>query len=53
MTGDYWGYIATAYGVTALVAGGVAVWILWEHRRLRAELARYGSSPSGELDDAP
>lgn len=40
MTGEHWGYIALAYGVTAATILFLLIRILLEHRRLRGELAR-------------
>lgn len=46
---DHWVYVALAYGVTVVTIGAVAARIILEHRRLRAELARYGAR--GARDD--
>lgn len=40
----HWTFIALAYGVTVLVIGAAAGRIVFEHRRLRAELARLQAS---------
>ena len=40
MSESYGSFILLAYGVTLLVIGGVALRIILEHRRLRAELDR-------------
>jgi heme exporter protein CcmD len=40
MSAQHWTFVALAYGVTFLVVGAVAARIVFEHRRLRAELAR-------------
>lgn len=39
---DHWIYVVLAYGVTIATIGAIAARIILEHRRLRAELARYG-----------
>lgn len=40
MNESYGVFIVLAYGLTAIVIGGLALRIILEHRRLRAELAR-------------
>ncbi len=40
MSESYATFIVLAYGLTFAVIGGVALRIILEHRRLRAELAR-------------
>jgi len=42
-------FIILAYGVTTVVIGGVALRIILEYRRLRAELARFGAK--GQRDE--
>ena len=44
MDGPYVSYIATAFGLAALVLIGMTAAILADHRRLRRELARLGDS---------
>lgn len=40
---EHAGFILLAYGITTLVIGGIALRIILDYRRLRAELARFGA----------
>lgn len=40
MNDEHWGYILLAYGVTAATLLALVLRILFDYRRLRAELAR-------------
>lgn len=53
MNEAHWGYIALAYGVTLLVVGALALRIVLEHRRLRAELARLEATAVNKQSEAP
>lgn len=37
--GPHAAFILAAYGATALVLGGLVVWVMIDHRRRKAELA--------------
>ena len=45
--GGYAGFVWSAYGVAAIVLGGLALAACWRHRRSEADLARL-SGDSGE-----
>jgi heme exporter protein CcmD len=40
MSGEHWGYVVVAYGVTVATILFLALRIVLDHRRLTAELAR-------------
>lgn len=42
-------FVALAYAIAFLTIGGVAARILLDHRRLKAELARFGAK--GQRED--
>lgn len=46
---EHAGFILLAYAITFVTIGGMAVRIVLEHRRLRAELERFGAK--GQRDD--
>ncbi|PWB82583.1 MAG: heme exporter protein CcmD [Methylocystaceae bacterium] len=51
MNGEHWGYIALAYGVTAVIVLALVLRNLLDYRRLSAELARLerkGAEDRGE-----
>lgn len=52
MNDAHWVYIALAYGVTAAVVGVLALRIVLEHRRLRAELDRLETKAADEHSEA-
>jgi heme exporter protein CcmD len=52
MSENYVIFISVAYGLTAAVIGGVALRIILEHHRLRAELARLERAGIKEQSDA-
>jgi heme exporter protein D len=42
-------YVALSYGIAFLTIGGMAARIILDHRRLKAELARFGAK--GQRED--
>ena len=44
MDGPYVAYIASAFGIAALVLAGMIAMILADHRRLRRDLAKLGDT---------
>jgi len=40
---DHWTYVALSYGVAFVVVGGIALRIIFDHRRLKRELERLDS----------
>ncbi|MBI1868226.1 MAG: heme exporter protein CcmD [Methylocystis sp.] len=53
MNAAHWSYIALAYGVTTLVVVAVALHIVLDYRRLRAELARLEARAANQPSAAP
>ena len=52
MSGSYFGYIAAAYGIAALVIGGMILKIVVDYRGLKQALGKLaGTSPA--RDDIP
>jgi heme exporter protein CcmD len=43
MSDPHFAFIFASYAITALVVGGLIVWTLVDHRRLRAKLDRLPS----------
>jgi heme exporter protein CcmD len=53
MNEAHWGYISLAYGITGVVVLGLILRIVFDYRRLRAELAnleRNGSNKDGDVE---
>jgi heme exporter protein D len=48
---DYSFFIWAAYGVAGVTIGVMALRIVLEYRRLRAELARYGAAGARDMGD--
>ena len=52
MNDSHWSYIALAYGVTFVTIGAIALRIILDYRRLRAELSRYEATTAKKGDAA-
>jgi heme exporter protein CcmD len=53
MNESYGIFIVLAYGLTAIVIGGLALRIILEHRRLRVELGRLEQTGAKQESGAP
>lgn len=49
---SHWTYVALAYAFAILTIGGVAWRIIYDYRKLRAELAQFGDRGRREEGDA-
>lgn len=47
MSGSYFGYIAAAYGIAALVIGGMILKIVIDYRGLKQALGKLAGTESG------